>query len=108
MHVAADERKTIIHAHLKINHPERKQQTQTLTSEYLNFVMGSLQLMPNMFREVYLVCRISSLCSICLTRMMSFELEFTPNDVKPPNLNPQENKQENKNQEEETTKQQRL
>lgn len=28
MHVAADERQTIVHAHLEIDHPERKQQTR--------------------------------------------------------------------------------
>lgn len=28
VHVAADERQTIIHAHLKINHPETQQKTQ--------------------------------------------------------------------------------
>lgn len=27
VHVAADERQTVIHAHLEINHPETKQQT---------------------------------------------------------------------------------
>lgn len=28
VHVAADERQTIIHAHLEINHPETEEQTQ--------------------------------------------------------------------------------
>lgn len=53
VHVAADEGQTVVHAHLKINHPETNQQG-----------LGK---------------SLCSLGSTCLTRMMPFEL--TPNHV---------------------------
>lgn len=40
-----------------------------------------LQPTASLFGAVYLVCSISSLSSVCLIRVMSFELVFTPKNI---------------------------
>lgn len=46
VHVAADERQTIIHAHLEINHPETEEQTQRRQVSLCVFVTGQMKLVP--------------------------------------------------------------
>lgn len=52
VHVAADEGQTIIHAHLEINHPETKQQTQ---AGQVSILMLGCNITTGMFGAVYLV-----------------------------------------------------